>query len=86
MIAWLFAQLPQIVKNYQQGSVESLAPTFLLSWMAGDATNLLGCILTDQLVFQVCALLQSVNIADMHAFADLSSYLVSRLIRRRKQR
>ena len=54
MIAWLFAQLPQIVKNYQQGSVESLAPTFLLSWMAGDATNLLGCILTDQLVFQVC--------------------------------
>ena len=61
MIAWLFAQLPKIVKNYQQGSVESLAPTFLLSWMAGDATNLLGCILTDQLVFQVCVFTRVYN-------------------------
>lgn len=34
------------------GSVEGLALPFLLNWMLGDVTNLIGCILTDQLDFQ----------------------------------
>lgn len=34
------------------GSVEGLALPFLLNWMLGDLTNLIGCILTDQLDFQ----------------------------------
>lgn len=49
---WLFAQSPQILINYRRGSVEGLSLVFLGQWMAGDVTNLLGCILTDQLTFQ----------------------------------
>ncbi|CAO1625269.1 unnamed protein product [Parajaminaea phylloscopi] len=51
-IVWLFAQSPQILTNYRRGSVEGLSLVFLGQWMAGDVTNLLGCILTDQLTFQ----------------------------------
>lgn len=51
-IAWLFAQLPQIWKNYRSKSVDGLALPFLLSWLSGDLTNLLGCLLTEQLPFQ----------------------------------
>lgn len=51
-IVWLFAQSPQILTNYRRGSVAGLSLVFLGQWMAGDVTNLLGCILTDQLAFQ----------------------------------
>ncbi|PWN24495.1 hypothetical protein BDZ90DRAFT_214563, partial [Jaminaea rosea] len=51
-IVWLFAQSPQILTNYQRGSVDGLSLVFLGQWMGGDVTNLLGCILTDQLTFQ----------------------------------
>ncbi|CAH7690796.1 PQ loop repeat-domain-containing protein [Phakopsora pachyrhizi] len=49
---WLFAQVPQIWKNYRLKSVDGISFPFLMSWFAGDFTNLLGCILTDQLPFQ----------------------------------
>ncbi|KAA1117988.1 hypothetical protein PGT21_029268 [Puccinia graminis f. sp. tritici] len=49
---WLFAQLPQIWTNYRNKSVEGLSLTFLLNWLSGDVTNLIGCLLTNQLVFQ----------------------------------
>ncbi|GEM09667.1 vacuolar membrane protein [Rhodotorula toruloides] len=49
---WLFAQSPQVIQNWRSGSVEGLALPFLVSWFAGDFTNLLGCILTHQLPFQ----------------------------------
>lgn len=50
---WLFAQSPQIYKNYQRKSVEGLSLVFLFQWIAGDVLNLIGCILTRQLAFQV---------------------------------
>ncbi|CEH11851.1 Predicted membrane protein [Ceraceosorus bombacis] len=50
---WLFAQSPQIYENYARSSVDGLSPTFLLQWMGGDITNLIGCLLTNQLAFQV---------------------------------
>lgn len=37
------------------GSVEGLALPFLFNWLCGDVTNLVGCLLTDQLPFQVGA-------------------------------
>ncbi|KAM0753628.1 hypothetical protein T439DRAFT_310412 [Meredithblackwellia eburnea MCA 4105] len=52
IVAWLGAQMPQLFENWRNGSVEGLALPFLVSWLAGDATNLLGCILTHQLPFQ----------------------------------
>jgi uncharacterized protein with PQ loop repeat len=50
---WLCAQLPQVIKNWQLGSCDGLSFPFLVTWLFGDLTNLIGCILTDQLPFQV---------------------------------
>ncbi|ODV78989.1 uncharacterized protein CANTADRAFT_51685, partial [Suhomyces tanzawaensis NRRL Y-17324] len=51
---WLFAQLPQIIENYVNQSVHGVSVAFLMCWIAGDITNLLGCILTRALPFQTC--------------------------------
>ncbi|KAK7207410.1 PQ loop repeat-domain-containing protein [Myxozyma melibiosi] len=52
LFAWLWAQLPQVIKNYRNHSVEGLSWLFLFNWLLGDATNLIGCLLTNQLPFQ----------------------------------
>ncbi|ODQ73685.1 hypothetical protein LIPSTDRAFT_62919 [Lipomyces starkeyi NRRL Y-11557] len=52
LFAWLWAQLPQVIKNYRNHSVEGLSWLFLFNWFLGDATNLIGCLLTRQLPFQ----------------------------------
>lgn len=49
---WVVAQAPQFWENYQTKSCEGLAFPFLLNWLCGDITNLLGCVLTDQKEFQ----------------------------------
>lgn len=50
---WLVAQAPQIVTNCISGSADrSLSFWFLLSWLSGDVTNLLGAFLTNQLLTQ----------------------------------
>lgn len=48
LFAWLWAQLPQVIKNYRNHSVEGLSWLFLFNWLLGDATNLIGCLLTNQ--------------------------------------
>ena len=41
--AWLFAQMPQIWKNYRRGSVDGLSLGFLAIWLAGDiCTSIIG--------------------------------------------
>lgn len=50
---WLFAQSPQLYENYKNSSCEGLSFVFLAQWMAGDATNLIGSVLTQQLPFQI---------------------------------
>ncbi|KAH0827025.1 hypothetical protein J3R83DRAFT_4706 [Lanmaoa asiatica] len=42
----------QIMENMKRQSCESLALPFLFNWMLGDASNLIGCLLTHQLPFQ----------------------------------
>ncbi|KAJ9110491.1 hypothetical protein QFC19_001617 [Naganishia cerealis] len=49
---WVIAQAPQIVENYFQQSCDGLALPFLLNWLCGDITNVIGCMLTDQKEFQ----------------------------------
>ncbi|KAH0555812.1 hypothetical protein GP486_006242 [Trichoglossum hirsutum] len=51
--SWLFAQLPQIFKNYSLQSTSGLSIYFLVEWCLGDSTNLLGALLTRQAVWQV---------------------------------
>ncbi|KAI9250772.1 PQ loop repeat-domain-containing protein [Sporodiniella umbellata] len=49
---WLNAQLPQVIENYRKSSADGLSLNFLCIWLAGDTTNLIGTLLTDQLPFQ----------------------------------
>lgn len=53
LLAWLGAQLPQVVVNYMHHSVEGLSLGFLISWFIGDGTNFLGSLLTHQMPFQI---------------------------------
>ncbi|KAF3174994.1 hypothetical protein TWF225_009091 [Orbilia oligospora] len=50
--SWLFAQLPQIIKNYRLKSSESLSFLFILIWCFGDSSNFVGAVLLNQMTFQ----------------------------------
>ncbi|KAK8188902.1 PQ loop repeat-domain-containing protein [Phyllosticta capitalensis] len=63
IISWLFAQLPQVYKNYQLKSTSGLSIFFLTEWLLGDLTNLLGCLFTDQALWQVI-------VASYYCFVD----------------
>lgn len=53
ILSWLFAQLPQIYKNYTLKSASGLSIFFLAEWLLGDTTNLLGALFTKQATWQV---------------------------------
>ncbi|KAF2838255.1 hypothetical protein M501DRAFT_917648, partial [Patellaria atrata CBS 101060] len=52
IISWLFAQVPQIYKNYKLGSTAGLSIFFLAEWFLGDFSNLLGSLFTGQALWQ----------------------------------
>ena len=64
IISWLFAQMPQIYKNYQIQSTAGLSIFFLTEWLLGDVTNLLGALFTGQATWQVI-------IASYYTFVDI---------------
>lgn len=51
--AWLFAMPPQIYKNFVVSSASGLSVYFLMEWLLGDLTNMLGAIFTEQASWQV---------------------------------
>lgn len=53
ILSWLFAQLPQIIKNYRLGSTSGLSAFFLIEWCLGDMSNLFGALLTNQATWQI---------------------------------
>ncbi|KAH6625168.1 PQ loop repeat-domain-containing protein [Boeremia exigua] len=63
IVSWLFAQLPQIYKNYKLKSTSGLSVYFLSEWLLGDLTNLLGCLFTGQATWQIV-------IASYYVFVD----------------
>lgn len=64
IVSWLFAQLPQIYKNYSLQSTAGLSAWFLVEWCLGDSSNLVGAILTNQAGWQVA-------IAAYYVFVDV---------------
>ena len=52
ILSWLFAQVPQILKNYSNQSTSGLSVYFLLEWCLGDTANLLGALFTGQATWQ----------------------------------
>ncbi|KAL2820785.1 PQ loop repeat-domain-containing protein [Aspergillus granulosus] len=65
IVSWLFAQLPQIYKNFQLQSTSGLSIFFLIIWCLGDMGNLLGALLTKQAAWQVI-------IAGYYVFVDVT--------------
>nr|POF18575.1 putative vacuolar amino acid transporter ypq1 [Quercus suber] len=64
IIAWLFAQLPQIYKNWVLSSTSGLSIFFLVEWCLGDLGNLLGALFTHQASWQV-------TVASYYVFVDI---------------
>ncbi|EXJ55919.1 hypothetical protein A1O7_08850 [Cladophialophora yegresii CBS 114405] len=64
IVSWLFAQMPQIFKNYRIKSTAGLSIFFLGEWLLGDLTNLLGAVFTRQAGWQII-------IASYYVFVDL---------------
>jgi hypothetical protein len=48
-------QLPQLYANYKAQSADGISMAFLIVWMLGDVTNLLGMIFPDTGVPWYCA-------------------------------
>lgn len=44
---------PQIIETYRDKTVDGLSPYFLLCWLCGDITSLIGALMTKQLMFQI---------------------------------
>lgn len=61
---WIYGQLPQVYKNHRKKSVDGISPGFLLAWVLGDVASLLGCIITNQLLFQTL-------LSAYHCFIDV---------------
>ncbi|EXJ65977.1 uncharacterized protein A1O5_10953 [Cladophialophora psammophila CBS 110553] len=64
IVSWLFAQMPQIFKNYYIKSTAGLSIFFLGEWLLGDLANLLGAIFTKQAGWQII-------IATYYVFVDM---------------
>jgi len=65
IVSWLFAQLPQIYKNFQVQSTSGLSIFFLVIWCLGDASNLVGALYTRQAGWQVV-------VASYYVFVDIT--------------
>ncbi|GIQ85071.1 hypothetical protein KIPB_006685, partial [Kipferlia bialata] len=50
---WIFAQFPQLLKNYRLKRVDSLSYSFLVFWITGDLANIVGALLTHALPTQI---------------------------------
>jgi uncharacterized protein with PQ loop repeat len=64
IVSWLFAQLPQIYKNYSIQSTAGLSAWFLVEWCLGDSANLIGAVLTNQAGWQI-------TVAAYYVFVDV---------------
>lgn len=53
ILSWLFAQAPQVFKNYTLKSASGLSIYFLAIWFLGDTSNLIGALFTGQAAWQV---------------------------------
>ncbi|KAL6068004.1 PQ loop repeat-containing protein 2 [Balamuthia mandrillaris] len=53
LMATLQKNKTKVYTNWKQGEAEALSATFLVIWLLGDITNLLGTILTQQLPVQL---------------------------------
>ncbi|XP_061197222.1 lysosomal amino acid transporter 1 homolog isoform X2 [Saccostrea echinata] len=81
ILFWLVVSIPQMVKNCRNiAGVEGISILLILQWTLGDATNLVGAILTKQLPLQI-------YLAIYFVFADLvlfSQYIYYQIWKRKQ--
>ncbi|KAL9654637.1 hypothetical protein ABK040_006699 [Willaertia magna] len=53
IVLWVCALFPQVVKNFKNRDASSMSIGLLAQWIVGDSSNLIGAILTGQLVTQI---------------------------------
>ena len=53
ILAWGTAELPQIYANFRNGRSEGISLAFIVTWLTGDAFNLLGCAVSPTLPTQL---------------------------------
>ncbi|XP_072036495.1 lysosomal amino acid transporter 1 homolog [Amphiura filiformis] len=54
ILCWMFVFIPQFVLSFRSGNLDdAVSPFFLISWLLGDLSNLIGCLLTHQLGTQI---------------------------------
>ena len=53
ILAWGSAELPQIYANFRNGRSEGISLAFIVTWLTGDALNLLGCAVSPTLPTQL---------------------------------
>ncbi|KAK2041494.1 PQ-loop-domain-containing protein [Colletotrichum somersetense] len=64
LTAWICLLLPQLLTNYKAQSADGLSMGFLIIWLIGDVTNLLGALFTHLAP-------TAVGLASYFCFADL---------------
>lgn len=73
---FLLAALPQLYVAYKKGNVDqALSLGFLLCWLSGDATNLVGCYLTNQLPIQTVSAIFYIDM-DMVVISQFAYYKI----------
>lgn len=81
IVFWMVVSIPQMVKNCRNiAGVEGISILLILQWTLGDATNLVGAILTNQLPLQI-------YLAIYFVFADLvlfSQYIYYQIWKRKQ--
>lgn len=65
-----FAQFPQIYRNFKLKRLPGISPLFIFLWLLGDASNLIGCILSNQLPTQLYQAIYFVSI-DCISFSQI---------------
>lgn len=80
IVSWLFAQIPQIIKNARLQSTAGLSVYFLVEWCLGDAANLAGAILTSQATWQVVVASYYLSVDMVSAPNMLLSLLTSQVL------
>ena len=52
ILLWIPALFPQVLQNYRTKRTDALSFGFLLQWLLGDISNVIGCLWSEQLATQ----------------------------------
>ncbi|XP_062102325.1 probable vacuolar amino acid transporter YPQ1 isoform X2 [Humulus lupulus] len=69
LVCWGVAEIPQIITNFKTKSSHGVSLAFLLTWIAGDVFNLVGCLLEPATLYTISTIvlvLQSVYYDHIH--------------------